>query len=481
VLPVTSVAAGVLIDLLVLAFVCSLVIALLSRGDAGNHRMGWGLVLAIVINAAICSTAKLTDAQTYVPKPGILVGAILVGVWFTRHLKPALFQKVIHGFRIALLLTGLCIVWMAPELLVAALHHQKADTVSFRRERAAATTAHSARRIIWILFDELSYAQTFESNNTLVALPNFHRLAEESISFSHLIPPGYYTAKVVPSLMIGRQVTDLRSTLDGYAIIKTVDNSRWHPLDAQQTIFADARRDGWSTGIAGWSNPYCRLLASVLDSCYWLPDQFTPAEMYSHMSGQRSALQNAVAPVAKSIRRLRPSQDPNSGDFHVRDAEGVLAPAEALIRDEQIRFVFIHLGVPHPPGVYDRRMQKLRGGGSYLDNLALADVDLGSLLQAIASTRSAANTTIVICSDHSWRIPMWRNSAGWTNEDEQLAKGGFDPRPVLLVHFPGEEQGSAISEPVDSLVMHEILQETLRGSIRVQKDFVVWRSTHHLY
>jgi hypothetical protein len=196
--------------------------------------------------------------------------------------------------------------------------------------------------------------------------------------------------------------------------------------------------------------------------------------------GKRSALQNASAPVARSIRRLLPSHDANSADFHVRDAQGVIAPAEALIRDEQIGFVFIHLAVPHPPGVYDRRMQQVRGG-SYLDNLALADVDLGSLLQAIASTRSAANTTTMICSDHSWRIPIWRSSAGWTNEDEQLAKGGFDPRPVLLVHFPGEEQGSAISEPVDSLVMHEILQETLRGSIRVQKDFVVWRSTHHLY
>jgi hypothetical protein len=276
--------------------------------------------------------------------------------------------------------------------------------------------------------------------------------------------------------MIGRQVTDLRSTLEGFAIIKTADNSHWRPLDAQQTIFAEARRDGWTTGIAGWSNPYCRLLGSVLDFCYWLPDQFTPAEMYSHMSGQRSALQNAVAPVAKSIRRLRPSHDPSSADFHVRDAEGVLAPAEALIREEQIRFVFIHLAVPHPPGVYDRRMQQVRAGGSYLDNLALADFSLGALLQAIESTRSAANTTIVICSDHSWRIPMWRNSAAWTNEDEQVVQAGFDPRPVLLVHFSGEEQGRTVGQSMNSLVMHEFLVEMLDGNITKEADFSFWIS-----
>ena len=28
--------------------------------------------------------------------------------------------------------------------------------------------------------------------------------------------------------------------------------------------------------------------------------------------------------------------------------------AEALIRDQSISFVFIHLPVPHPPGTYDR-------------------------------------------------------------------------------------------------------------------------------
>jgi hypothetical protein len=378
----------------------------------------------------------------------------------------------------ALLLVGLCIVWMAPELLVAALHHQNPDIVSFRRKTATAN-AQSGRRIIWILFDELSYAQTLEANSDSVALPNFHRLAEESFSFSHLIPPGYYTAKVVPSLMIGRQVTDLRSTLDGYAIIKTADNSHWHPLDAQQTIFAEARRDGWTTGIAGWSNPYCRLLGSVLDSCYWLPGQFTLAEMYSHMSAQKSALQNALAPVAKSIRRLRRSHEQSSADFHVRDAEGVVAPAEALIRDEQIGLVFIHLAVPHPPGVYDRRAQHVRAGGSYLDNLALADVYLGTLLQAIQSTRLAASTTIVICSDHSWRTPMWRNSAGWTIEDEQVAKGGFDSRPVLLVHFPGETDGHTIGRAINSVVMHDILQDMLRGKLLAEQDFMGWEPGHN--
>ena len=32
----------------------------------------------------------------------------------------------------------------------------------------------------------------------------------------------------------------------------------------------------------------------------------------------------------------------------------MMPPAEALIRNHSIGFVFIHLPVPHPPGIYDR-------------------------------------------------------------------------------------------------------------------------------
>ena len=39
---------------------------------------------------------------------------------------------------------------------------------------------------------------------------------------------------------------------------------------------------------------------------------------------------------------------------HAQDQAAIMPQAEALIRDQSIRFVFIHLPVPHPPGIYDR-------------------------------------------------------------------------------------------------------------------------------
>jgi membrane-anchored protein YejM (alkaline phosphatase superfamily) len=114
----------------------------------------------------------------------------------------------------------------------------------------------------------------------------------------------------------------------------------------------------------------------------------------------------------------------------------------------------------------------MRNGGSYLDNLALADRELGEFMSAIKSTRSAANTILIVCSDHSWRVPMWRRSVSWTEEDEQASKRGFDTRPVLLAHFPQQTRGITIMQPMSSLVMHSLLEEMLRGKISDESGIV---------
>jgi sulfatase-like protein len=479
VLPTRTITFGILIDLLALALIVTSLFALVSTSDAENRHLVWGVFAAVITAAAITSIGKVAEAHRFVPKPGLVAAAALVAVavcWFWR---PQLYRRVVAGFRVTLALVGFSAVWIIPQLLLVGFHRQSPDQTLFRRAIATHPPA-SQMRVVWILFDELSYAQAFESRSSSLTLPNFDRLASQSVSFSRLAPPGYYTAKVVPSLMLGRRVAELRSDLNGRAIIKTESSPKWEPLNARQTIFAEAHRLGWTTGIAGWSNPYCRLFAEVLDSCFWYPDQFTPAYLYSHMSPQSSAIQNALAPVGNALARLlhEKSREPSVSDFHVRDAQGIIAAAEKLIHDEEIGFMFIHLPVPHPPGVFDRSSRHIRNGGSYLDNLALSDIYLGRLLSAIQTTNAADRTILIICSDHSWRTPMWRGASWWTKEDEQASQNGFDSRPVLIVHFPAQRSPMDIAQPMNSLIMHSMLAAILEGKVSSEADFRNWISRY---
>jgi hypothetical protein len=151
-----------------------------------------------------------------------------------------------------------------------------------------------------------------------------------------------------------------------------------------------------------------------------------------------------------------------------------MAHANELIEKDNIRFVFLHFLLPHPPGMYDRRHHFLRPGGTYLDNLVLADDTLGTLLKEVDASPSASTTTVIVSSDHSWRIPLWRPLAGWSAEEERASGGRFDDRPVLLIHFPGQNSGDDVASAQSELREHDIVAGMLLGKINNAADLTAF-------
>ena len=286
------------------------------------------------------------------------------------------------------------------------------------------------RRIVWLLFDELSYNQVFEHRFPGLSMPVFDKLKSESVLFTDLQPVGDTTERVVPSFFLGQVVNRLRSDLDGRPSVKLAGQSGWQSFDAHATLFADAQRLGWTTGVVGWHNPYCRILAGTLNYCFWTMGD----GQWNGTAPSYSALRNALAPVMEVVEGWQQSSDHPAGEKHAADLAALMPQAEALIRDQSIGFVFIHLSVPHPPGIYDRRSPHPGATGTYIDNLALADRTLGKLMETLNATPSAAKTTLIVCSDHSWRIGLWRPTGQWSREEEIASQGRFDPRPVLMIH-----------------------------------------------
>jgi membrane-anchored protein YejM (alkaline phosphatase superfamily) len=157
-------------------------------------------------------------------------------------------------------------------------------------------------------------------------------------------------------------------------------------------------------------------------------------------------------------------------DLHRSDYTAVMARAKDILNDSRIRFVFVHLPVPHPPGIFNRKLYMLSDQGTYIDNLVLADQSLGDLRRILQSTPAANNTTLIVSSDHSWRTFMWRSTGNWSPEATHASRGGYDPRPVLIVQLPGASTGEVIAKPVNALIVHRILQSLLRGHLQTPDD-----------
>jgi hypothetical protein len=368
---------------------------------------------------------------------------------------------------------ALCALWIVPQLLYLTLKRQPDESSAFIHLPPPSQST-SSRRIIWILYDELSYDQAFDHPAPGMKLPNLDRLHTESVSFSDVIPAGYYTGLIIPSLFLGRRIDEIRSTTNGDLWYNDETHHRWVAYDPNSTLFGIAQQNGWSSGIDGWFNPYCRILAPVLNVCFWEPSPPLLLEEYG-ASEEKSVWANAAVLPNAVLARLTNSRAV-PGNVDVPGYLNVMGRAHTLIENNQVRFVFLHLPVPHPPGIYDRQRHLLRSGGTYLDNMVLADDSLGELLQEIDETPSAAQTTVILSSDHSWRIPIWRHDRYWSAEEERASGGRFDPRPVFMIHFPGQKSGNDISAALPEMLEHDMIADMLRGRINNPTDLSVFLS-----
>jgi hypothetical protein len=473
---VSTVAAGFAIDLASTCVLFAAVLALLDYYSPQESGLVWVAFLALWVTTAVDFAVFLLDfyhaelSWTLTLRVGLLCGALGAGI-LPSFFSPRVLTKCVKGARVGLAILGCCIFWMLPQLVYTAVRTHTPATEAFNR--TVQQPSSSSQRVVWVLLDELSYDQVFDHRQPSVQLPYLDQLKNQSVVFSDVHPEGYYTERILPALFLGRRIDNIRSSLRRDLYVHDVAASRWEPFHQQSSIFAEAKRSGWTTGIAGWYNPYCHILKNVLDSCYW--QDITPFP--SMAPGEEPSILKAAAfPINLLLSHLRHSGSLSDSEVqaHAQEYRDLIGAADSLIQNESIRFVFLHLPAPHPPGIYDRKTNTLGVKGTYLDNLVLADRTLGNLLDAIQKTAAASKTTLIISSDHSWRVDMWRNEPGWTKEEERASGGRFDPRPVLMIRFPGSNTGELRTERFPELAIDGIIRAMLHNELHSQSELDGW-------
>ncbi|MGA8111440.1 MAG: hypothetical protein WB974_18520 [Acidobacteriaceae bacterium] len=472
-LPLTTVDRALAIDLILLSLAAMVATRLLDRiarpRDSGRRMVlllwavWFGLLAARAAAGAIVAQVVWWQQIT----TGRVFLLTVVGCGLVWLVSGRAWRQMVRGVRFGLLMLGFCLFWMIPVLVTASLARQPWDQASFRKPVPAAAPGH--RRIVWLLFDEMSYEQVFVHRFPGLELPNLDGLRGESVTFSDVRPDGYFTEDVIPSLLLGEPIDQVRGTPSGWMSYQSRRHGPWQRFDGSRTLFADAEREGWTTGAIGSYNPYCRILKDQLDFCWMdlppLPD---------HFSRDRTTVGNVVAPVVANWDKILDggARGESRGSL---DSIPAVRAGDALIGDAPIELCFVHLPMPHPPGGYDRHTGKIGPGGSYIDNLALSDRILGQMLADIAASPAADRTTVILSSDHSWRTFLWRHAFGWTREDELASDHGkFEPRPMLMVRFPGERTAAEVSGPVPLLGMHDLIEQLMAGQIGNPQQLEGW-------
>ncbi|GAC1415928.1 MAG: hypothetical protein NVSMB62_04690 [Acidobacteriaceae bacterium] len=346
----------------------------------------------------------------------------------------------------------------------------------------------SGPRVIWILLDELSYEQVYGHRFTGLALPEFDRLSAQSTLFTNVIPAANFTDLAVPSMMTGVGAQEVRSSADGNRIeLETGHGTGWVRVRAEDTVFEDALRAGYRTAVAGWYNPYCRLLGPVLDRCVW---EYR-GDLISGMNPHGGLLANMAGPIHALTDRLRSpgGQHGRHGALprdlmptRIADYRMLQADSDQMLADPSLTFLYLHLPVPHPPAFYERRTGQFTGHtGSYIDNLDLADKTLAHIRHKLEADGEWDSAAVLVMGDHSWRTSLlWRDDPSWTDEDEAASRGGqFDPRPAYILKLPHQHTPTHIDAPFSAVNTRALLDRILEGKLTSPDDVAGFAAAAH--
>jgi len=322
-------------------------------------------------------------------------------------------------------------------------------------------------KIVWIIFDELSYDQLFAHRAKDLPLPNFDALRSQSTLFTDTQPIGYKTVKIIPSLLIGHTVDDYRFSFRNRLWVHNLGEHDFHPITGADSLFGDAKEQGWRTSAVGWYNPYCTIYGDAIDDCYWM----NLDRIDGNMSQRATFWRNTYEPLKQVVREIKAPEraDRDTCTFDVRNRLKTTLDLEKhtfdTLKTDQSDFVFLHLSIPHSPNIWSRIEDNYTQfcDSSYLDNLALTDKVLGRIMQELRASPRWNDTTVVVEGDHSWRIDLWEPMPAWTDEDDAASRGGFDPRPAVLIHQAGQTTPETNSRPWSILNIHEVLEQVLHG------------------
>jgi hypothetical protein len=128
--------------------------------------------------------------------------------------------------------------------------------------------------------------------------------------------------------------------------------------------------------------------------------------------------------------------------------------------------ILLHLAPPHLPGIYRPDKNEFTSWGTsgstgYFGNLALADLELGKLREAMETSGEWDKTWLIISSDHSWGAS---GSYDGLNDD----------RVPFIVKAPGKNEAITYSSAFNTVLTHDLILAILRNQVTHQQDLVPW-------
>ncbi len=320
---------------------------------------------------------------------------------------------------------------------------------TFGEQLPQSATPPLTNRVVWIIFDELDYRLTSRERPASISLPNFDALAATSYRLTNAQSPSSRTMLAVPSLVDGVAYSAAFPVGPAQLRLRGPDGvvTQW---GAQSNVFTDCRDHRGRSAAIGWYFPYRRIFGDVVNYTFWQPnsgERFVGQGRSIIETMQMQVL--AVLPVWRKI-------------LHADTLASIESEALTTLTNAAFDLCFIHFPVPHIPAIVGtlsitNLMPLLSDPKAYIGNLHRADALMGRCLQALESSPTGLRTTLIVSSDHPWRM-------------SKMFDGQSDPRVPFFIRFSGQKSGRDIGTPFATLGTRTVIRKLLAAEIPLRME-----------
>ncbi len=300
-------------------------------------------------------------------------------------------------------------------------------------------------RVVWIVFDELDYRLAFPERPKQVDLPRFDQLLSKSFNFTNAVPPASATIVSIPSLIDGVFYNSAYPISASKLMLRSSGDS-FSPWGTQPNIFTDVNDMGGKCAVAGWYLPYSRIFGASVESVHWVA--FSPEGFVGLGGNLFDTLKIHLMALTPITRQF----------LHRINVDVLETYIDEVACNPEFDFCFIHLPAPHLPSLNRNAGYWYFGSvNGYLENLTIADSILGRCLDKIADSSVCNKTTVIVSSDHPWRVSY-------------LYDGATDPRVPLIVRFPGQNSRVDLGGRVNTVNTRRLVSKILGEQLVVNQD-----------
>lgn len=341
------------------------------------------------------------------------------------------------------------------------------DWIGRANEKPATAASSQAGPVFVFVFDEWSYDRSTEKGELLPLFKHLGALARQSWTFDFAQSAGPRTDVSLPRFLWQRTDDMVVGAGDTY----WSQNGSLVPTRTVPSLFSLASERGYHTILRGFYLPYRHMLGEQVDSCTSYLEH-PKADTFGHKMWA-NGLRNLGFQHDPISRRLSKSFENSvfllSRDGYSRhwelinrklrnDTLGLISQAPANT------FAVVHFPLPHCPWVFRpdgtyagpytgaRMSHDVEG---YRNHLAFLDLVIGQFLDAMRRAGKFDAATIVITSDHSWRLDS--TFEGKLRDGEQVR------HVPLFIKLPGQKEPGHVSAKFELTNLKPLLEAVLSG------------------